>query len=233
MSFDIEISNGHQTAFGWRTSDPIIPSQGYGGHPIAARPKRKALTVYEGRQPFILTIPMLLYRGGKGVEIDRRALETMATTVGVSTENHPLPVEISTNFPLPVPPPLGENVQWWIEDLTWGEEVRNPPDAPSDPGHLTRKNVTVMLLERIDDVLLGSKGPTKTVKTNRSRVYRVKKPPDTLASIAAHQLGSASRWEELAKLNHIRSNGQLKNGMILHLPAAEPKTKKTKRRKKR
>lgn len=226
-------------AQGWRTNDPVVPSQGYGGHPIGARPKRKSLTVYEGRQPFMLKIPMILYRGipaqnlttsagpvfgqPESVEKDRRALEAMAAPPGggLKQSDRPLPVIVESEFPLPLPPQLGDpsKILWWIEDLDWnGEEMRNSPELTVDPGQLVRKLVTVTLLERVEDELL-----TKGSGPSRSRKYKVKRG-DTLASIAAHQVGGnlAQAIKEIKSLNGIRSDGDLRKKVNheINLPPA-------------
>jgi LysM repeat protein len=229
-NFDITIQSANRVAMGWLTDSPVTPSGGYGGHPTAARPKRAALTIYEGRNPFTLSVPMLLYRGvsanSKGqeesVEKDRKALEAMATTRGEAEAERPESVSISTRFPLPIADTVGS--AWWIEDLAWGEERRNSPDLEVDPGHLVWKLVTVTLLERNDDETLGqdSSNAPKLVNKPVSK-YKVKKG-DTLHSIAKSQLQNATRWEEVGKLNGIRSDGQLaaKVGKYIKIPATTP-----------
>lgn len=208
MRFDLEFSAPGETTVGcWRTG-PIIPSLGYGGHPIGARPKKKALTVWEGRQPFEMEVPVLLDLGGQVVEGLRAALDRMATSVN---GEKPPPVKILSNKgKLPIPADISDDADWWLEDLKWGEELRRARD-----GELVRQEVTITLLERVDDQLLKTK--PKTASTHRSRNYRVRKG-DTLHSIAARELGSAARWREIGDLNHIRSDGHLKVGMVLHLP---------------
>lgn len=222
MSFDITLTDGTHTAQGWTTGESIIPSGGYGGHPSAPRPKRAALTLYEGRSPFQLVVPLLLYRGGASIERDRVALETMATSAGEHETQRPPGVTLTALFPLPVPHAISGG-EWWIEDLGWGEEHRNAPTASVDPGHKTWNLVSVTLLERIDDETIGGGSAPSglpKVKTNRAHKYQVKKG-DTLHSIAKSQLGNATRWQEIAKLNGIRSDGQLhaKIGKFIKIPA--------------
>lgn len=209
MKFDLELTaHGLSPVTCWRTG-AIVPSLGYGGHPIGARPKKKALTVWEGRQPFQMEVPVILDLGGELVEGLRATLDRMAISVN---GQQPPPVKIVSNKGrLPIPADISETADWWIEDLKWGEELRRASD-----GELVRQEVTVTLLERIDDALLRT--TPKTVSTHRSRSYTVKSG-DTLHTIAARLFGDASLWRELGQLNHIRSDGQLKAGMVLHLPA--------------
>lgn len=214
MSFDIELSAPSKglVVGAWRTSDPILPSLGYGGHPVGARPKKKALTVWEGRQPFQMEVPLLLYNGGQVVEGLRSAIDSMATSRSQGwVDEQPPPVKIVSNRGrLPLPADISLDADWWIEDLRWGEELRRAED-----GELVRLQVNVALLERIDDELFNSRSPSTSVV--RAHNYTVKKG-DTLHSIAARELGDARRWVEIARLNGIRSDGHLKAGMTLHLP---------------
>ncbi|MHB8240684.1 MAG: LysM peptidoglycan-binding domain-containing protein [Solirubrobacteraceae bacterium] len=205
--YDYFISGGGHEARGVKPTDPSLPKVGYGGHPVGARPKRKALTVYQGRQPFTLEVPMILWNDGASVEGDRIALDNMATTEAELLTQAPPVVQIKASYTLPIPPALGtENTaKWWIEDLAWGEEFRKAPD---EGGYLTFKVVTVTLLEWSEDYLLGG--------GSRNWRYRVRKPPDTLFSIAARCNVPVSTIQRLNP--KLRSAGSLKNGMIIHTP---------------
>ncbi len=59
--------------------------------------------------------------------------------------------------------------------------------------------------------------------TSTTREYTVKSG-DTLGGIASHELGSAQRWEEIAKLNGDLNPSKLKVGMTLKLPAGAKTT---------
>lgn len=224
MAFDVEFTNGADSAHAWLTSEPIVPSQGYGGHPLAARPKRRGLTVWQGRQPFSVDFPILLYRGGPGhsVEQDRIALERMATIESVEdyTYKYGVLVNPRRGLTLPIPSAVTE---WWVEELTWGEEVREPPERG---GYLTRKLCNVKLLERVDDQVLGS---SKQGSKNRNlTIFYFVKGGDTLAKIAAKLLGKgdAAHVDQIKKYNPgIRSDGNLHPGKtVLRIPSG-PNTK--------
>ncbi len=195
-----------------KTDDPATPKVGYGGHPVGARPKRRALTVYQGRQPFTLEVPMLLWRDGRSVEADRIALDNMATSEAEQFNQQPPVVQIRASYTLPIPPALGtENTaRWWIEDIIWGAEVRNPPNLG---GAITRKELTVVLLEwnAQEPILEGG---------SRIGKYRVRKPPDTILSICRKHRMDAITFRQLNP--RIRSDGSLKNGMIVHTVAFTP-----------
>lgn len=216
MAFDVLFTNGVDTAQGWLTDDPVTPSQGYGGHPLASRPKRKGLTVWQGRQPFAVDFPVLLFRGGRGnsVEGDREALERMATIESVTdyTNTHGVFVVPRQGLSLPIPTTVV--TEWWVEDLTWGEEIR---ESPEEGGFLTRKLVNVKLLEKVSDPLLGEPQHSAASARQLTFSYTVR-TGDTLAKIAAAHRTTVA---EIKKLNpSIRSDGKLiANKTKLKLPA--------------
>lgn len=195
--YDYTITDSHgNVARALKPTDAALPKVGYGGHPIGARPKRKALTVYQGRQPFTLEVPMLLHRGGESVERDRVALDNMATSEGERIDQRPPVVQIRASYPLPIPPALGtqDSARWWIEDLVWGQEFRLPPD---EGGFATFKEVTVTFLEWSDREVIIDGGFTVGQ-------YRVRKPPDTILSICRKHHMDYITWRQL---NQARRSG--------------------------
>ena len=212
MTPDYEITSdqGHVVR-AYKPTNPALPSLGYGGHPIGARPKRRALTVYQGRQPFTLEVPMILWRDGGSVEVDREALDNMATTEAELLTQQPPVVQLEAIYPLPIPPALGtqKTARWWLENLTWGEEFRRPPE---DGGYMTWKEVTVTLLEW---------SPNPTIDGGlRIGSYRVKKPPDTMKSIAAKHNMTVKQFKEANPT--IRSDGSLRDGQIVKCQVFTP-----------
>jgi hypothetical protein len=207
--YDIIIScKGWGTKVGaYRTDAPIDPSLGYGGHPVAVRPKKSALTVFEGRQPFQLNVPLLL----SGNHVPRLCvlLDQMATTKP-PTANLALPVAPyavtirSTIGTLLLPGGIQDGAHWWIEDLAWGAEKRNSENE------LYYKEVVVTLLETVVDETLRSKG---------AHPYAIKRG-DTWHSIAARELGDAERWAEVKEMNGNKTDAQLARmvGKTIRIP---------------
>jgi hypothetical protein len=203
-------SQGHE-ARTLKTSDPVTPKVGYGGHPVGERPRRKSLTVYQGRQPFTLEVPMLLWRDGASVERDRMAIDEMATSEGNLRTQAPPVVQIKASYTLPIPEPLGteHTARWWIEDLVWGDEIRR---QPHEGGYLTRKEVVLTLLEwsAREPVLEGGFG---------TGTYRVKRGDTILRICRTHGMDS----REFRQLNpDVRSDGQLKVGMMVRTVRFKP-----------
>jgi hypothetical protein len=204
-------SRGHVVR-AMKPDDGPLPKQGYGGHPVGARPKRRSLTVYQGRQPFTLEVPMVLWRDGESVERDRMALDEMASSEGDTLGQEPPTVVIEAKFPLPVPDALGTRPLWWIEDIVWGKEFRNSPHAGGD---LTYKEVTVTLLERSapDVVIHGGE---------QVKLYRVKRPGDTLTSILNKHHMDLITFRQLNP--SVRSDANLRNGMTVRVTSFTPFT---------
>jgi nucleoid-associated protein YgaU len=130
---------------------------------------------------------------------------------------------------------------WVIDSLTWGDAEMNLR------GNRTRQQVTVSLLEYIGDVRADQNSPSqlqrlkatstktaqgaarKRVVASRARgtTFRGSAPGtvtvgfgegDDLLSIAAKELGAASRWMEIGKLNGIRDPRNVKPGQVIRLP---------------
>jgi hypothetical protein len=193
---------------GWKTQvgayftdKEIEPSLGYGGHPVAVRPKTSALTVWEGRQPFQLTVPLLLSQGAPRDTVPDlcRRLDQMASakppTANQANPTDPYTVTIhQTVGTLPLPGGIQAGDKWWIEDLTWGEGKRDRNNE------LYYKEVVVVLLETVVD---------ETLKTRGAHPYTIKKG-DTWARIAAKELGDQERQYELREMNGNKTDAWLK-----------------------
>jgi hypothetical protein len=207
--YDIIIAcKGWGTRVGaYRTEEPILPALGYGGHPVAVRPKKSALTVFEGRQPFQMPVPLLF----SGNHVPRLCflLDQMASarppTANLALPTAPYAVTIhSTVGTLPLPGGIQDGEKWWIEDLVWGAEKRNTENE------LYFKEVVVTLLEVVVDVTIKGKG---------AHPYTIRKG-DTWHSIAARELGDVERWAELKEMNGNKTDAQLARmvGKTIRIP---------------
>lgn len=187
----------------WKTDKPIVPKAGYGGHPLAARPKRAALTVFEGRQPFQLEAQLYLFHNHESVQEDREHLEAMAIAPfkGYKTRPEPPRVEITDKNQKLLPPMPRVGPYFWVEDLAWEDEYRH------NDWTLYFNVVTITLLEAINDETLQEASTAGSLTSTR-HLYIVKRG-DTLHSIAAKELGNAKLWKKISELNGIRSDGQL------------------------
>jgi len=188
-------------------------SEGYGGWDVIDRPKRVGATQWNGKPPFQMEVPLMFdgWADNNSIESVFRRFEEMALPVA---ERKPPPVLKVTG-----PIPWGGGNEWVITHIEPTGSLRRRSD-----GHRVRQSCTVTLRRYVEIERIGQKaasrarGKNKTKgKTGKGRVYIVKKG-DTLSSIAAKQLGDASRWREIARLNNIRDPRDIRPGQRLRLP---------------
>jgi hypothetical protein len=198
---------------------------GGGGWQVTARPRRQGITDWVGREPVRLTVPFLLdgWAEGKGVPIEKqiRNLEVMSG-IGLGSLEPPL-VRVFSGGVIPYDSKTHDGLRWVVESVDWGASLRNPY------GNRVRQDGTIVLLRYVADARLERLKPVEKDRERRRRggrarrgrggrrVYVVKKG-DTLSKIAARELGKASRWREIAKLNNLRDPNKLKVGQRLKLP---------------
>lgn len=187
-----------RTVHGWLVDDPPTLSGGYGGFRVADRPRKTGLTIWQGRAPFQLDVPMLLSDRGSSVSDEIHNLDVMSS--GTSKGGPPT---VKVDGAVPVPAHAGE--LWVIQDVQWGDIVRRSDRV------VIRQRVNVTLLEYVSDATLeASTESSRTPGGNTVvRHYTVKKG-DTLGSIAARQLGDQKRWVDVAAVNGFRSSNDLK-----------------------
>jgi hypothetical protein len=209
-------------------------TDGYGGWNEIARPRRAPITTWAGSPGLKLTLPLLLdgWATGRSVERDVSQLEQMALP-GASDGDPPRVRLQATGGAVPY-----QGRAWVVTALAFGDALMN------DAGNRVRQKVTVSLLEYVYDVYLAQRSAAnrrrakaaqpKTKPGARSKrvvAKRSGKPKpkgrtapvdfgagETLASIAARELGDADRWIEIAQLNGIRDPAAVAPGQVLRLP---------------
>jgi LysM repeat protein len=201
---------------------PVQVSGGYGGWTIVNRQRRVGLTVWEGKDPIRMIVPIVfdgvLAQESQEVPISRLSRMALPPTGG----GEPPTVRVSgTGVPNPGP------AVWVIESLQWGTDVLRDFAANGVHARL-RQDCTVNLLEyRADDVaaLKGLQpGSTRAKKTSKAapagwpKRYTVK-TGDTIAFIAAKFYHDATKWKRIADANSIRDPSILKVGRVLRIPA--------------
>lgn len=207
----------------------LTASDGYGGWEVTDRPFRTSLTWWKGNRPFTLSVPILFdnWDDGGSVEEDIALLERFAGR-GINAISPPpalrlysgseyyqndsglVPLNYRSAPPNPGPP------TWVIQDIDWGSALRN------NAGNRVRQEATVSLLQVIglDKITFGSKSAAKRTPPNQisgeAEMYTVRQG-DTLKSIARKKLGNADRWNEIKKLNNLKSS-TIKAGQTLVIP---------------
>lgn len=195
---------------------------GYGGWVDVPRPRRLALTQWDGRSPFEMAVQLVLdaHADDGSVEAQCSALERMALPPRSLAE----PPVITITGPVP-----HDDLTWVVLGLDWGSAMRN------EDGNRSRQEVTVTLkryvaddrlqlrpaAERAREKGLGGGGGTNSpaAKTPGKRTYVVK-AGDTLSEIAARKdiYGNASMWPKIAQANGIRDPRNLRVGQVLRIP---------------
>lgn len=196
------------------------PTRAGSGWSKVARPRRKALTVWDGIEPYQVAFSMIFdgLRGEVSVEPDVRTLEQMAEPSG---GHEPPLVRVVGAIPRP-------GLNYVIEQIDW-----DPAPLWSRGGYRVRHEATVHLLEyvRPDRLALNSGAENARTKAAKNaakaaassggkphkKTYTVR-AGDTLSKIAASQLGDYKRWPEIARLNSIRDPKNLRVGQVLKLP---------------
>jgi len=211
-----------------RGDTPPVPVGGFGGWSLVARPRRKSLTQWQGIDPFQLQLSLVLdgVRGDRSVEADCLTLEQMAQPVGPRLA----PPVVTVVGVVPHP-----ELDYVIGDGNAGGGLSwDAAPIYSRSGYRIQQKVTVTLLEYVaaDRVAAtpaaararqasaassASAAAAAGGKAPAARAYTVRSG-DTLTSIAARLLGSASRWTELATLNGVADPYTLVIGGQVKLP---------------
>lgn len=199
---------------------------GYGGWATQARPLKKSLTVWQGIDPYELTIPVLLdgHQTNTSVEGDCGQLERLAGAARAHGE--PPLIRIVGAVP------HAADTTWVVKTLEWGDPV-----IYSEDGYRTRQGATLDLLEYVAPDRIQTMGAAEEARIRalaqatkaardagvggsapaHSKFY-VTKSGDTLSSIAARELGDYRRWVEIAEINNIHDPRHVKTGTRLRLP---------------
>jgi hypothetical protein len=211
-------------------------SSGYGGWVEVERPKRSTVTTWRGQPARRMSISILFdaFAAGASVEDDLRTLERMALP---RPGGQPPTVRVSA--PGGVIPPFYEGMTWVVDAITWGDALMNAF------GNRIRQAATVTLLEYVADTLIKvSPAKRRRAKHNRATGKTTKKGAkqkrasshagrpksasraatgvvydgEDLLSVAARELGDASRWHEIADLNGIRDPRAITRAQVIRLP---------------
>lgn len=200
-------------------SNPIMTS-GYGGWQLVTRRKRVSLTDWQGVDPYRLQFGLILDSYALDastplkdtIEGDCLILEKMSFA---DRKQNTRPPKVRIVGPLP-----HTELTYVVETVTWGDAIRN-----RDTGKRLRQAVTIGLLELVEDTVLNSLSPAKTMRSAQAGVGSlafpktyVVKATDTLGSIAALIYGKQSAWHEIAKANGIRDPASIRVGQTLKIP---------------
>lgn len=215
--------------------------QGYGGWEEVARPRRSPLTTWRGQPGLHLSLPLLLdgFADNTSIEPTLATVEKLGSAVMGSSGSNSDPPHVhlqarGNHVPY-------QELTWVINDIQWG-------DAEMDlRGNRTRQHFTLSLVQYVADVQIqdlsaanrrraaaqakqtkaGAKTKrvvakhgtkTTTAGTRSTSSATTAYDGEDLVRIAARELGDASRWIEIAKLNGLRDPRAIKRGQVIRLP---------------
>lgn len=204
--------------------DPTTVRQGggVGGWEEVANAKRPSSTEYMGQPLRTLEIPLLFdgWRTQTDVEEPCRILDAWGRIPPGRREPPVLQVVYGTYTAL----------RWVVQDLDWDEAS----ELRTRLGRRLRAAVLLTLLEHRDALIAltpvqrATPAPSRPAAPGKpstgapvrpsGRTYVVKRG-DTLSKIALRELGKASRWPEIARLNGLRDPNRITPGQRLRLPA--------------
>lgn len=223
---ELDPARGHApwTFTAYMTKAPIVTS-GYGGWSRVARPRKKAITEWVGRDSASITIEFMLDSfdddDGLFTRTQERALEHLA---GLD-EDDPEPPLISLSSTPEALIPHNEHhaghVKWFVDTLSWNADIK----ISNRVGNPVRIAGTLVLTQYVADHRLESlsaaakRRKSAKKKGSKRKTYTVRKG-DTLSKIAARKdvYGDASKWPRIAKANKIRDPKSLKVGRVLKIP---------------
>lgn len=163
------------------------PAGGVGGWEQVARPKRGAMTEWQGHDLYSQSIGLMLDGFASRTSMDVAIANLRRLARAGKGEKHPPIVRLDG-------PVFGTQLDWVIQDIAWGALERD-----ENTGVVTRQQVTIGLLQYVMPPLKVTKvrAATKPVKT-RSVLVR---NGDTLGKIAARELKNVKRWKEILACN--------------------------------
>jgi hypothetical protein len=191
-------------------------SGGFGGWNVIGRPRDVGMTVWDGVEPYQLTLPLML-----DAFADNRSQEGIIrrlTAVARGDRESPPGVLTVEGLPSLSPP----SRQWVIEGLDFGDPIRRVSDM-----HRTRQPLTLTLREYVGPEYLRRRKTTS--RTSSKSIIVIAGQGDTAAKIAKRR--RLKSWTVLRKLNRgiiLKANQKLKPGTPILVPVTKLAASKSK-----
>jgi hypothetical protein len=204
---------GFLALLGETASSPTQGVQAFGGWQTIKRKRRRSLVEWLGNEPMSQDVSIMIdkFISNESVEGLITQLERMAGRLKPGAPDHEPPlVHFESRGAVPHDYLREPSTEWVISDIKWGDSDRNAK------GDRVRQACTITFTEyNEDDNLAGltsaqrkkiakSKRTAKSgkgAKKAKQKRYVVKGNNETMETIAARELGSASRWHEIKNLN--------------------------------
>jgi LysM repeat protein len=205
----IRTADRSRTLTAWLGPNEATLSDGVGGWSEVSRPRKPGAVEWLGTAPLKATLELLLdaFAGG-GTIIN--ALNSARTMAPLDPAKEPPVVYVSGVYLIP------STIPFVVQSLDLSDWQLRRDGQPA------RCTATFGLLEhRVGDVVTRTSPAKRSTSRNgtsaKARTYTIRQG-DTLGSVAAKLLGSASKASVLAKLNGIRDPNHVKVGYVLRLP---------------
>lgn len=194
--------------------DAPVVTAGYAGWAKVARPRKKALTEWVGRDPASITLSFIIdnFDEGAGLYVESQC-QILDELAGIEKDDPEPPLLILETDPDPLMPHgfrRAAHNRWFIESLSWdAANVRY-----NNAGNRVRATGTIVFTQHVQDDRIRVK-----VKNPKITTYIVKKG-DTLRKIAAlpQVYGDSKQWKKIAKANGIRDPNKLRVGRRIKIP---------------
>jgi hypothetical protein len=194
-------------------------TSGVGGWEEVDRPGRTPISRWRHRVSLRVDVPLWIASADRtSIEPQIEVLTALAGRGPRWVEAEPPHLIFDTGGVSPWDAQTYPDQLWVIDALSWGTNL-----LYNSAGNRYRQDVTVTLLQFVDDVAIPDQSLAKRRQTRGKfkvpKTYHVKKG-DTLVSIARRELGSVDRWLEIRKLNpgaRTDPRVELKPGTVLRL----------------
>lgn len=160
---------------------------GGGGWAVEARPKRVGLTLWNGRDPYSMDVPVL-FDGWADNEPQENAISILNQMQMGGDFREPPTVTITGSVPI-------KNARWVITGIDWGDNVI------WDGNHRLRQDAVVHLTQYNPEDRLNVRNKGQ-VRAN-PKPYVVKRG-DTFKKISQSQYGTPDKWRIIMNANGIR-----------------------------
>jgi hypothetical protein len=176
---------------------------GGGGWSVEARPRRVGLTLWQGRDPYRMEVPILFdgWASGRSQENAISILNQMQMGA-----NFREPPTVTIDGVVPV-----KNARWVIDSIEWGDDVIVSDD------HRLRQDAIVRMIQYtpVETLSVRNKGQLRATP----KPYIVKKG-DTFKSISKAHYGTPDKWRIIMAANNIRDPQAIKRliGKAIRIP---------------
>jgi hypothetical protein len=205
----------------WLGDEPARATAGDAQIDREDNPQRTARTVWRGRDPLALQIPVRLdgygARNPVSVEALIRRLEEMWGRGRRGTPAEPVSLCVDSGGWVPFDSSRQPDLRWWIEGIDWDAETLRRAD-----GHRVRQLGTIQLVQVVRGqtrLKASSAEKARQALGNRARNTYVARDGDTLSKISTRFYGSTAHALDIARLNGLGVRSTLRAGRTIRLPS--------------